>query len=152
MFMFIKATAIIGKILVHHLVIKIYIIAATVGNAWPPLDCKQPEGRDDVLYFIHDSALCVGCARPVERILPDGHHERKAVPLILERGSCTKVTGVRRQHFRGKYALNLQDIDHLASKMNPSKCKYFFNPIISGIIELILFVAARNFMSGCPVI
>lgn len=94
--MFKKAIIIIGKKLVHHLVIKIYIIAATVENTWPPLDCKQPEGRDDVLYFIHDSALCVGCARPVERILPDGHHKRKAVPLILEKGPYTKVTGVRR--------------------------------------------------------
>lgn len=36
--------------------------------------------------------------------------------------------------------------------MNLPKCKYFFTPVISGIIKLTLFVAARNFMSKCPII
>lgn len=72
-------------------------------------------------------------------------------PILLmthpQRKDPASVTDVRIQHFREK------DINHLTYKMNLTKCsKYFFTPVISGVVKLTLFVAARNVMSKCPII
>lgn len=81
-------------------------------------------------------------------ILTDGHREVKACAVndsLLEKAPQAKVTSDRRWNLREKYAFDLQDISHIAYKMNPSKYKLFFSPIISGVLKLILFVATRNF-------
>ena len=63
----------------------------------------------------------------------------------MEKAPQAKVTSDRRWNLREKYAFDLQDISHVAYKMNPSKYKLFFSPIISGVLKLIVFVATRNF-------
>lgn len=100
---------------------------------------------------MHDSALCVGHARPVG-ILPDGPCEEKTHAVddsTLENHPPTPTPKLQAPEDG-----TLQKIMHLTYalktwlyKMNPSKCKVFFNPTISGVIMLILFVAARNAVS-----
>ena len=72
-----KAIIIIVQILVHHVIIIILQLPWFKASG-PSLDCKQPEGRDHALHFMHDSALCVGHAQPLAGTPPDGPCEEKA--------------------------------------------------------------------------
>ena len=81
-------------------------------------------------------------------ILPDGHREGKVCAVddsLLEKASHTKVTRDRRWHLKRKVYIWPAWHQSPSLKMNPSKDKLFFNPIISGVLKLILFVATRNF-------